>query len=134
MKGSYILVVLIQKNIELIIGALGKIAFEKGFYLYIGSAMGNSGASTLVNRVKRHLFSSKKKRVHWHIDYLLDNKNTSIYCVYLIPSLQKLECSIANELINVSNGCINNFGSTDCSCKSHLLYYKNFKLIDKLFQ
>lgn len=57
MKGSYILVVFVQKNVDLIIGALGKITFRKGFYLYVGSAMGHSGATTLINRVKRHTSS-----------------------------------------------------------------------------
>ncbi len=134
MKGSYILVVFIQKNIDLIIGALGKIKFIKGFYLYIGSAMGNSGSTTLINRVRRHISPSESKKIHWHIDYLLTNKYTSVCCIYLIPSLQNLECLIANELLNVSDGYINKFGSSDCLCKSHLVYFKDFKVLKKLFQ
>jgi Uri superfamily endonuclease len=134
MKGAYILVINVQKIVETIIGALGKIRFNKGYYLYIGSAMANSGATTLVNRVKRHLSSSEYKKVHWHIDYLLNYKDSTICFVYLIPSLQNLECFIAKELLNVSDGYINNFGSSDCKCKSHLPYFKNFKPLDKIFQ
>lgn len=134
MKGSYILVIFIQKNIELIIGALGKIKFKKGFYSYIGSAMGNSGSTTLVNRVRRHISSSESKNIHWHIDYLLNNKNTFVYRLYLIPSLQNLECLIANELLNVSDGYINSFGSSDCYCNSHLIHFKELKPLDKLYQ
>ena len=134
MKGSYILVVSIHKNIEIIIGALGKIEFKEGFYLYVGSAMGNSGSTTLISRVKRHISPSVNKKIHWHIDYLLKNTHTSIYCIYLIPSLQKIECFIANELLRISDGHINKFGSSDCLCKSHLLYFKDFKSIKRLFQ
>ncbi|MFX1304524.1 MAG: DUF123 domain-containing protein [Promethearchaeota archaeon] len=134
MKGCYILVIFIQKKIELIIGALGKIVFDKGFYLYIGSAMGNSGATTLINRVKRHVSSPNNKKVHWHIDYLLNNKNVVIIYLYIIPSHQKLECLIANEFLNISDGYIKKFGSSDCLCNSHLLYFKDFKSLKKLIQ
>ena len=134
MKGSYILVIFIQKNIELIIGALGRIKFGKGFYFYIGSAMGNSGSTTLINRVRRHISPSESKKMHWHIDYLLNNKDTSIYSLYLIPSLQNLECLIANELLNVSDSYIDKFGSSDCLCKSHLVYFKDFKSVKRLIQ
>jgi len=134
MKGSYILVVFIQKNIELIIGALGKIKFNKGYYLYIGSAMGNSGSTTLINRVRRHVSPARSKKIHWHIDYVLNTNFASVCCVYLIPSLENLECLIANELLNVSDGHINKFGSSDCHCKSHLLYFKDFKSLEKLIQ
>ncbi len=134
MKGTYILVVFIQKNIELNIGALGSIKFKKGFYFYIGSAMANSGSTTLINRVRRHISPSESKKIHWHIDYLLKSKYTFVYCLYLIPSFQNLECLIANELLNISDGYINKFGSSDCLCKSHLLYFKEFKPLKRLLQ
>lgn len=134
MKGSYILVIYNQENIEILVGALDKIKFNKGFYFYVGSAMGNSGSTTLVNRVKRHISPSKTKKTHWHIDYLLDNKYTSIKCVYLIPSLQNLECLLANEFLNKADSYISKFGSSDCSCKSHLFYFKDFKELKLLLQ
>ena len=134
MKGSYILVVFIDRDIKLIIGALGKIKFQKGFYLYTGSAMGNSGSVTLIARIRRHVSPPESKKVHWHIDYLLNNKYSYVYCLYMIPSLQNIECLIANELLNVSDGHINKFGSSDCLCKSHLLYFKDFKLLKEKFQ
>ena len=134
MKGSYILVVFVRKNIEINIGALGIVKFEKGCYLYIGSAMGNTGSTTLINRVKRHLSPSELKKKHWHIDYLLNNKYTSIFYIYLIPSLQNLECLIANEFLNVADSHIRKFGSSDCHCESHLLYFEDFKQLKQLFQ
>ena len=134
MKGSYILVIFIQKNIELIIGTLGNIVFKEGYYLYVGSAMGNSGSTTLINRVKRHISFSKNKKIYWHIDYLLNSENTSLCSLYLIPSPQNLECLIASELLKISQDYVNNFGSSDCNCKSHLFYNEQFKLLDKLLQ
>jgi Uri superfamily endonuclease len=125
MKGSYILVILIEKDIEILIGALGKIKFQKGFYFYVGSAMGSYGSSTLANRVKRHLMNKDKKSIHWHIDYLLNDIKTILIKIYLIPSIDPIECFIAGELFKVSKNYIKNFGSTDCKCKSHLFYFKN---------
>ncbi|MFX1391117.1 MAG: DUF123 domain-containing protein [Promethearchaeota archaeon] len=131
MKGSYILVISVKQDIELIIGALGKIKFVKGYYFYIGSAMGNYGSATLENRVKRHLLSKNQKKRYWHIDYLLNDVHTYITKLYLIPSNKPLECRIAEELSKISTSSINKFGSSDCNCKSHLFYMKDlnqFKL------
>ena len=73
MKGSYILVIFLSKKVEIEIGALGVLSFSKGYYLYVGSAMGNVGSTTLENRVKRHLSDSANKKIHWHIDFLLND-------------------------------------------------------------
>jgi len=126
MKGSYILVVFIEREIKPIIGALGKITFRKGFYFYIGSAMGNMGSSTLLNRVKRYLSNNSKKKIHWHIDYLLADVHSIITKIYLIPSTEPLECIIAQNLLEICDSFIKNFGSSDCQCKSHLFYFKYF--------
>ena len=67
MKGTYLLVIHLQKKSSIIIGALGRIEFQQGYYIYVGSAMGNKGSTTLLNRVKRHVDSSNKKKIHWHI-------------------------------------------------------------------
>ncbi len=126
MKGSYILELHILKDIDIEIGSLGLITFKKGDYLYIGSAMGETGSSTLINRVKRHLKPSHLKKIHWHIDYLLEDGNVVLYKIYLIPCSFKLECIIAQELLNISDDYVNKFGSSDCRCKSHLVYFKSF--------
>jgi Uri superfamily endonuclease len=126
MKGTYILVIFLNENSKIKIGSLGKVSFPTGFYLYIGSAMGTSGSVTLINRVKRHLLDSKYKKLHWHIDYLLDDPNSKITKIYFIPSSQSYECRIAEEILLRSDNYIENFGSSDCQCKSHLLYFKKF--------
>ena len=106
MKGIYILVIYLNNDRALKIGALGTISFKKGYYLYIGSAMGTTGSSTLPNRVLRHVKPSKNKEIHWHIDYLLDEDSSFIIKTYLIPSSLKLECLIAQELFTNSDGFI----------------------------
>jgi Uri superfamily endonuclease len=126
MKGTYVLIIFMNKNIEISIGSLGPILFKEGFYFYIGSAMGASGSATLVNRVKRHI-SLDNKKIHWHVDYLLENENSIIIKIVLIPSSYRLECIIAQELLDTSDGYIKNFGSSDCLCESHLIYFKNIK-------
>lgn len=127
MKGSYILIINVPDDEEIYIGSLGKLLFKRGDYLYIGSAMGNYGSSTLLNRVNRHIQPSENKKIHWHIDYLLKQKNTYISRIYLIPSVERLECNIAKELKTTTENYISNFGSTDCDCPSHLFYIKEFK-------
>jgi len=127
MKGSYILVIFIPNKSRVYIGALGEVKFDQGFYFYIGSAMGDYGSSTLMNRVKRHIQPSNKKKTHWHIDYLLNQKMSTITRIYLIPSIERLECIIAKDLIKFSNDFIKDFGSSDCNCQSHLFYSKEFK-------
>ncbi|MFW9770868.1 MAG: DUF123 domain-containing protein [Candidatus Thorarchaeota archaeon] len=104
--------------------------FSKAFYLYVGSAMGDKGPTTLLNRVKRHLSNSNSKKVHWHIDYLLADAFTKIIKLYLIPSITALECIIARDLLANSEGYIKGFGSSDCNCVSHLFWFKDFNDIN----
>ena len=127
MKGSYILVIQIPETNEITIGALGNILFNEGFYLYIGSAMGHNSSTTLENRVKRHISTSYNKKTHWHIDYLLAHERSIITQLYLIPSLFRLECIIAKEIMDLSDDIIEDFGSSDCICISHLYYFQQFK-------
>ena len=129
MSGSYILVILVQKEISLYIGSLGLTNFKKGYYLYVGSAMGKKGSTTLINRIRRHVLPPDKKKKHWHIDYLLENESTSFVQILLIPSTHKIECIISNELKEHCDGFIENFGSSDCTCRSHLYYFYNYNNI-----
>lgn len=128
MHGSYILVIAVNEEIDILIGKLGKLVFKKGYYYYIGSAMGKIGSATLENRIKRHISVPKQKNKHWHIDYLLEDKRVSLIKLFLIPHKQKLECKLAQELLIISDGFIENFGSSDCACQSHLPYFKDWDI------
>jgi len=62
-KGVYVLVVSVDKDVNVNIGALGSIGFEKGLYAYVGSAQNG-----LEKRIERHRRRAKRK--FWHIDYI----------------------------------------------------------------
>jgi Uri superfamily endonuclease len=124
MKGVYILLINVGKNLQLKIGSLGKINFDKGKYAYVGSAQNN-----LEKRIKRH--TSKNKKKFWHIDYLLDNKFTKVLDVFYKNSGKSEECKIADRL-NKTEVPIPNFGCSDCNCKSHLFKIINSDVILKL--
>jgi Uri superfamily endonuclease len=127
MMGTYILVIKKNSTSRIQVGALGCLFFEKGYYYYVGSAMARSGSTTLLNRVKRHLSPLNSKKTHWHIDYLVQNIDSSIIRVLIIPSAYRLECVLAEEISRVSDGFTPCFGSSDCQCKSHLFYFKFIK-------
>jgi len=111
MKGTYCLLLKLKKS-KIKIGSLGLINFEKGYYIYIGSALNN-----FEKRIQRHLKKSKKK--HWHIDYLTTNKNIKIEKVFCKKSEKREECKVAKKIKKIGKP-INNFGCSDCKCKSHL--------------
>ena len=112
-RGSYLLILRIDRNMALEIGQLGKLTFSKGYYIYVGSAMGNLSA-----RIKRHL--QKRKKLHWHIDYLAGH--TSELIPLPIRSSQRQECEIAKALSSIMQMGPSGFGSSDCPCQTHLFF------------
>jgi Uri superfamily endonuclease len=125
MNGAYILVMKLKSNKNIRVGSLGKLEFNKGFYCYVGSAI---GSTTIENRCKRHLMKNKKMK--WHIDYL--RKEVEIVNIFGIPSRNKIECKIARKILKKADSFIPKFGSSDCNCKSHLFYFKDKKSLSKL--
>ena len=111
-KGSYILVLGLPERRKIITGSLGSIDFEEGNYAYVGSALGG-----LESRLNRHLRSNKK--LHWHIDYLL--QEASVSSIIICRTDKRIECTIA-RILSRQFESINNFGSSDCRCPSHLFY------------
>ncbi|MBU4493370.1 MAG: GIY-YIG nuclease family protein [Nanoarchaeota archaeon] len=124
MKGTYCLVIELKKDSSIKVGALENIKFKNGIYCYVGSALNN-----LEKRVQRHL--SKKKKLHWHIDYFLMNKNTSIKKIFYKQSNKREECKIAKFVLKNSIGSIAKFGCSDCKCESHLFIIKKYDFLEK---
>ena len=114
-KGNYILIVELDAEKMIHVGSLGLIAFPRGFYAYMGSALGG-----FKSRIKRHL--SKSKKLKWHIDYFL-NKARVLQIILCITKRQ-LECVLAQALIEDFLP-VQRFGSSDCRCKSHLYFSNN---------
>jgi len=120
-KGIYILLVSVSKDINVNVGTLGNVNFEKGLYAYVGSAQNNLG-----KRIERHLRKTKQK--FWHIDYLLDNANVEILKVFYENAGKAEECKVANK---IGERCVptKSFGSSDCKCKSHLFKLKDYQFL-----
>jgi len=112
MRGTYILFLRLPFSVPIIVGSLGKIEFKRGYYAYIGSAMGG-----LEQRIERHL--RQEKTIHWHIDYLL--LRALVYDVIVVEGEERRECQVAAELAE-HLPFVEGFGSSDCSCRSHLFY------------
>ncbi|MCK4928626.1 MAG: GIY-YIG nuclease family protein [Methanosarcinales archaeon] len=124
-KGIYSLILGLDEDKYIRIGALGMKKFPAGYYAYTGSARGTGGFA----RIKRHLAvaSGNNPARHWHIDYLLSltrPKGVVLTCTYL-----EIECTIS-AAIGYMTPTIDGFGCTDCGCSGHLHFEKD---IDRLF-
>jgi sugar fermentation stimulation protein A len=126
MNGAYIVVLYLNSNKRIKVGSLGEIYFKKGFYCYVGSAIGKT---KIEKRCERHL--KKNKKLRWHIDYL--REESSIVKIVAFGSKKKIECKIANRILRIADGYVEKFGSSDCKCVSHLFYFRNKKSLSKLF-
>ena len=126
MRGIYVLIIQVDANIDMNVGALGKLTFKKGLYAYVGSAQNN-----LEQRVKRHL--RKKKPKFWHVDYLLDNDATKVAKVFNKEADKTEECTTA-KIIGEKGEPIDNFGSSDCHCKSHLSRVKEYWFLQEFMR
>jgi sugar fermentation stimulation protein A len=112
-KGTYCIVAFLPEDSDIEIGKLGTFSFPKGFYVYTGSAL-----SSLEGRIGRHL--GKDKKLRWHIDYFLERAD-SLGFVPIVSSERK-ECEINSRFLEEGESVAKGFGSSDCSCISHLVY------------
>jgi Uri superfamily endonuclease len=117
MRGAYCLLIGLEHDAEIGVGALGARKFPRGLYVYIGSAQSGIGA-----RVGRHVSGTGRK--HWHVDYLLEHA-TVLSMVALQVSSKEDECLVAQSLLSLDGAevVVDGFGSSDCSCRSHLVYF-----------
>lgn len=117
--GTYVLVLRVEKPVACRIGSLGIKRFVCGLYAYVGSA--KSGYEF---RLRRH-FSRTRKKKHWHIDYLLSERFVRAELALLLGDSD--ECSIARMLASEGEA-LARFGSSDCTCRSHLIHLRSDKL------
>ncbi|MHA2092840.1 MAG: GIY-YIG nuclease family protein [Candidatus Kariarchaeaceae archaeon] len=124
------------------------IQFEPGEYLYLGSAQGKG--TSLAQRVIRHLNrtenkpnqsilhevtnqlssftgnalpAARQKKLHWHIDYLLDNEHVIVKSVIMIGHPHPLEEKVATLLMHDTHTTIiePGLGAQDYRDHTHLL-------------
>ena len=110
--GSYVLLIKLPEEQTITVGSLPDTCFPGGSYAYVGSAMGG-----IKSRLGYHFKSSKKR--HWHIDYLLER--ATIIGISICETEYRSECAIARALSSRFDS-IPGFGSSDCRCRSHLLF------------
>jgi len=123
-RGSYLLVLQLGKKELIEIGQRGKVMFQKGYYIYVGSAM-----NSLRARIERHV--QKRKKEHWHIDYLAGHANE--FVPLPIRSSRRDECEIAEALSSIMPMGPSGFGSSDCGCQTHLFYSETNPLQARAF-
>jgi Uri superfamily endonuclease len=112
LKGIYVLIIQVENDAVINVGAVGALTFKPGLYAYVGSAQ-----NILKQRIKRHL--RKEKRFFWHIDYLLDSDASKVVEVLHKKADKTEECVIA-EALSQKGEPIDGFGCSDCHCRSHL--------------
>jgi len=95
------------------VGALGEHRFPSGHWIYTGSAR-----RALPARVRRH--ASRQKRLRWHIDYLLPPGK--VVAVRAVADAAAGECELHSALAGSFEEGPLGFGSSDCRCRSHLVY------------
>jgi sugar fermentation stimulation protein A len=110
-SGSYVVVLRLPRDRRISVGGLGGIKFRKGFYLYVGSAK-----KDLTQRINRH--RSERKKLFWHIDYL--RSHAEFHVSLPIRTSANLECGIAASVKEIADWQVDAFGSSDCSCETHL--------------
>jgi len=128
---------------------------DRGCYLYVGSALGSGrGAFPLATRLLRHASRSgdrvphsisgellnhfrsmgfdpgrkaSAKRLHWHIDYLLDPPEAEISQIVMVTEPSRLEHRLASLVASIpgTSPVADRLGAQDASSGTHL-----FKVAD----
>ena len=98
-------------------GALGRLSFEAGWHIYVGSALGSGG----LKRVERHasLAGNPGRSPRWHVDYILTDPHFLLSAAVFAYTINKLECRLAAGL---GGDYVAGFGCSDCNCHSHLFF------------
>ncbi|HWQ20760.1 MAG TPA: GIY-YIG nuclease family protein [Methanotrichaceae archaeon] len=123
-QGIYTIILELDNNCHIQVGALGKITFPRGYYCYTGSARGPGGFKRIERHKRVQSGSSQVRR--WHIDYLLPH---ALWVDAVVTQTREdLECIIALK-IGLSLRPVPGFGSTDCQCPGHLHYSDDLGLM-----
>jgi len=118
LPGTYALIMRMSGRSEILVGKLGSLTTQPGWYVYLGSAMGPGG---LAARVGRHC--RREKRLRWHVDYL--RREAQIQEVWYATGKAQRECRWAKVLRSMPGASVPlaRFGASDCRCPSHLLFF-----------
>jgi len=117
-SGTYALILFCPKGKLVQIGKLGRLQLRRGFYVYVGSALGPGGVRA---RIAHHRALSP--RPHWHIDYL--RPHTRLDRIWYSHRRVCREHRWARIISGMRGATIPiaGFGSSDCKCKAHLFFF-----------
>jgi len=123
-KGTYIVILYLSGSKRIRIGRLGEFQFRRGYYTYVGSAFGPGG---LAARLRHH--ANIAGRPHWHVDYL--RQEALVAGMLFQESSQRHEHEWAKQLLGMhgASPAIAGFGSSDCNCRTHLIYFTKKALL-----
>ena len=126
--GTYALVLSSSSQKIICIGKFGKLKIQKGYYIYVGSALGPGG---LKARIKYHNRLSTKP--HWHIDYL--KPFVEIKEVWYSYDTHRNEHNWSTIFITLPDAFIplKGFGSSDYKCRTHLFYFNKKPSLKKFY-
>ena len=125
-SGAYLLIIKVPGQTRFAAGSLGQILLMPGWYVYAGS-----GRKNLSARIARH--QRRRKKLHWHIDYLLACVRPADVTGLPIRSRHDLECALAREVAILAEEAVPGFGCSDCACRSHLFRFVRDPLGDRNF-
>lgn len=136
LKGTYGLVLQVASPVDIQVGRLGVCSFPRGYYIYVGSALGG-----LDGRLRRHFRTNKT--LHWHIDYL--REKSDLLFAFWLETAKSLECTWAAALSTMEGisphvkGPMESdsrerrsFGSSDCRCQTHLFLTRRLPRMESL--
>jgi Uri superfamily endonuclease len=117
--GTYTLILSCANNARIQVGRLGTMQLQRGYYVYLGSALGPGG---LRARIAHHQKLSTQP--HWHIDHL--RAHTRLRSVWLRYDGRRREHEWARAILKVKDATIPvpGYGASDCSCPSHVYFFK----------
>ncbi len=117
--GTYALILKSKEYKEVEVGKLGKVCLHEGYYVYVDSAFGSDG---IRSRVGHHM--NTNDYVHGHVDYI--KKETELVEVWYTYSTEIYEHLWSNTLLLCHGASVPypSFGSSDCDCISHLVFFK----------
>jgi len=115
---TYVLFLLLSRADRVSVGRLGTFLLPPGLYAYVGSARGPGGISSRVGRHLRH-----PKSMRWHIDFL--RAYARPVAVWWAEGEQREECAWATALTALPQAdiAVPGFGSSDCCCPAHLIWF-----------
>lgn len=145
--GVYLLRLHVTRPLALALGRLqqGRLfCLAPGPYLYVGSALGRSGSASLGRRLLRHATRSSgpvhplqrrlrrafpavappaQKRLHWHVDYLLEQPAAQLTGALALRTARPLEAALAAWLIGRPgiHVPVAGAGASDATASAHLL-------------